>query len=135
MRLQHSDLTASIVYTVVLHTVPLVPPARDASRARARDGSLDPDLWLLRLDLEAPDWRFSDNRVIIFFPGVGYKTYSPKKSPTTYFGKSPTTYFGKTSCHTIEITASRARPRLRLGPPSCRSLMPSRPPQSEARTD
>ena len=53
----------------------------------------------------------------------------------TYFGKSPSAYFGKTSCHTIEITASRARPRLRLGPPSCRSLMPSRPPQSEARTD
>ena len=28
-----------------------------------------------------------------------------------YFGKSPSAYFGKTSCHTIEITASRARPR------------------------
>ena len=54
------------------------------------------------------------------------------KSPSAYFGKSPSAYFGKTSCHTIEITASRARPRLRLGPPSCRSLMPSRPPQSEA---
>ena len=58
-----------------------------------------------------------------------------EKSPSAYFEKSPSAYFGKTSCHTIEITASRARPRLRLGPPSCRSLMPSRPPQSEARTD
>ena len=66
--------------------------------------------------------------------GGVYKAYSPKKwpraysrkspsayfekSPSAYFEKSPTTYFGKTSCHTIEITASRARPRLRLGPPS-----------------
>ena len=43
----------------------------------------------------------------------------PGKSPAAYrymyFGKSPAAYCRKTSCqcHTIEITASRARPRLR----------------------